>query len=338
MEKNVLLRTTIATLLVCIIIAGLIIYYIVLLNPDSTPAQLDKILISTSSNTPNVLIYIAEQHHYFAFEGLDVDAAPYETQEEAFSTLQKGESELCVLTNDIFAEYALFSKDMQILCTLAKTPRVDFMVHKDFMIHNMNTKTVKKVGVPDYPLVEYYLDRFILYNKFIDNELELSYDSCENIIQGFINGSYDGALIYEPYTYSFFTRHQEQYMQVPGSNSRFVYYLLVARTEWVNTHPDQAEGILRALVRAEEWFKKGNEHTLRYVAHTSGASLEHSEFLIKRHQMHIMLPKELLIVLEDQTRWLIDQNDGDLQMPNYLKYIYFKPLKEVSPERVEIVH
>ncbi len=338
MEKNVQLRTTIAALLVCIIIAGLIIYYIVLLNPEPTPEELNKLIISTSSNTANVLVYIAEKHNYFTVEGLDVGAAPYESEEEAFQTLLQGEADFCIITNDLFVKYAMSHNDVQILCALAKSPQMEFMVYKDVMIPNLSSERVKRVGIPDDTMSLYYLDRYLLYNNILGDDIELSYDTCENVVDGLLNGKYNGALICEPYLYNFMMNHEDSFIQAPGSNSRYVYYLLIAKKRWLGVHPEQAVGFVKALVRAEDWLNKGDEHAWRYVAHTSGTSIERAKFLLGRYNIHISLPKELLIILEDQTRWLINQQKKDISVPNYLKYIYFEPLTSVNPQRVEIVH
>jgi NitT/TauT family transport system substrate-binding protein len=53
----------------------------------------------------------------------------------------------------------------------------------------------------------------------------------------------------------------------------------------------------------------------------------------------LTLPQALLLAMEDQARWMIENKlTSQTAIPNYFDYIYLDGLKAVKPEAVTIIH
>ena len=56
------------------------------------------------------------------------------------------------------------------------------------------------------------------------------------------------------------------------------------------------------------------------------------------NQFSLSLDKSLIVVLEDEARWMISNNlIGKTQMPDFLDCIYEDALKSIKPEAVNII-
>ena len=57
-----------------------------------------------------------------------------------------------------------------------------------------------------------------------------------------------------------------------------------------------------------------------------------------RDQFLLSLDQSLIVAMEDQARWMIDNNlTTEKQVPNFNDYIYEDALKEIKPEAVNII-
>ncbi|MEE8481005.1 MAG: hypothetical protein V3T59_07170, partial [Desulfobacterales bacterium] len=55
-------------------------------------------------------------------------------------------------------------------------------------------------------------------------------------------------------------------------------------------------------------------------------------------KFQLMLDQAIIITLEDEARWAIDNNLTDAtEVPNYMNYIYFDALEEIKPKAVTVI-
>ena len=70
-------------------------------------------------------------------------------------------------------------------------------------------------------------------------------------------------------------------------------------------------------------------------------NLEPEQFkrMLPKIEYKLSLDKELLIAMEDEARWHIENESTDAkEVPNYLDQIYFDALESVNPDAVNIIH
>ena len=62
------------------------------------------------------------------------------------------------------------------------------------------------------------------------------------------------------------------------------------------------------------------------------------DYIWPKHDFRVVLPQALIVAMEDQARWRIDNKLTDAtEVPNYLDYVYLDALEEIKPEAIGII-
>ncbi|KKL10671.1 hypothetical protein LCGC14_2553500, partial [marine sediment metagenome] len=92
------------------------------------------------------------------------------------------------------------------------------------------------------------------------------------------------------------------------------------------------------LVQAEEYTKRNNELASRIISERFQVDAQDMQVFWPNHRFEVALPQALLIAMEDEARWRIENNlTAATEIPSYLDYIYLDALEEVKPEAVTII-
>jgi NitT/TauT family transport system substrate-binding protein len=107
--------------------------------------------------------------------------------------------------------------------------------------------------------------------------------------------------------------------------------------DFVRRNPQTVSRFLRALIQAEEFVTKHPEEAQDIMA----AAVKVDKELVKEawnaFNYQVRLDQNLLITLEDETRWAMKIKLTDKTvMPNYSDYIHADSLKAIKPEAVKM--
>jgi len=95
------------------------------------------------------------------------------------------------------------------------------------------------------------------------------------------------------------------------------------------------ERLLRALLRAERFVKEHPDEAQAIVARATGTAPDLVREVWNSFRYRVLLDQTLLITLEDETRWAMNNNLADRKaMPDYRDYIHLDSLRAVRPEAV----
>ena len=115
-------------------------------------------------------------------------------------------------------------------------------------------------------------------------------------------------------------------------------FVLVGKAGYVDSHPQEVQRVLRALIAADASI------TADPVAarHMVGAALKVDDALMVKmfdpQDFDVSLKQAQLLALEDQTRWAMAQGLAKPgPVPNYLKRMKYQHLEAVSPDAVQLV-
>ncbi len=96
---------------------------------------------------------------------------------------------------------------------------------------------------------------------------------------------------------------------------------------------------MKALTQAEEFVKHNNLEAKEIIARRVNLDLPYIESVWSDFHFVVDLSQSMIIAMEDQARWKIENNLTDkTKIPNYLDDIYFDGLEEVKPEAISIIH
>jgi NitT/TauT family transport system substrate-binding protein len=114
--------------------------------------------------------------------------------------------------------------------------------------------------------------------------------------------------------------------------------VLSSRPDLPSKKPGIVKGILKALIRAENFVRERPQESIKIVADAVGIEMELLRRSWKYENFRVSLDQQLLLSLEDESRWAIKSGlTKATKIPNYLDYIYFDGLQSVKPEAVRIL-
>ena len=115
--------------------------------------------------------------------------------------------------------------------------------------------------------------------------------------------------------------------------------MLDSKESFIQLHGGLIERILLSLIEAERYLKNDAAGALNIIE--KRLSMRHDMLLSvwPQYQCRVRLDQDLLILMEDEARWLIrNRLFGGREMPNYFKQIYLDGLSKVEPNAVGVIH
>jgi NitT/TauT family transport system substrate-binding protein len=183
------------------------------------------------------------------------------------------------------------------------------------------------------------LDAFLIRQRLSTDDVTLHDLQPEDLAEALMKGDVDAAATWEPYLGAL--RAQL------GANGTIFYsegiyelpFNIAARQDYVVSHPETIKKLLRALVRAERFYKEEPDAARKIIADAINVSLEDLQEVWPTYRFNVALHQSLLLTLEDETRWAIKNKlTAKADIPNYLNHLYLDGLRAVKPESVTVVH
>ncbi len=109
----------------------------------------------------------------------------------------------------------------------------------------------------------------------------------------------------------------------PGQSGQDLYFLLITKEDWLKGHASTAQRLLKAFIQAEQFVSNYEQKAKDIIKNKFGYTSEYVDYYWAKLDYTVRLPQALLLAMEDQARWRIENKLTDRsQVPNYLDYIY----------------
>ena len=116
-----------------------------------------------------------------------------------------------------------------------------------------------------------------------------------------------------------------------------VFSSVVSTDEFIESHPQEVERFLRALVRAEQFVKTDPDQVKQIVKDYFHLEQEYFDQSWGKNNFTISLDQSLLLIMEDEARWVIANKLTDkTKIPDYIDLIYPDALRKVKLEGVTL--
>jgi NitT/TauT family transport system substrate-binding protein len=303
------------------------------------PAEPITIAIN-SHYTGTGLVFIAHANGYFADEGLNVTLQPYITGKIALDATLEGRANLATVA-DIPIMFAVTKgKPVSVVATISVVERDPGIIgRKDKGVSTLASLSGKRIAVTLGTSGHFVLDAFLIRQKLSTDDVILHDLQPEELAEALMKGDVDAAATWEPYLG--LLRNQL------GANGAIFYsdgiyelpFNIAGAREYVVSHPETIKKLLRALVRAEQFYKDEPEAARKIIAGTINVGLENMLEVWPTYRFNVALNQSLVLTLEDETRWAIKNHlIANPTMPNYLNHLYLEGLRAVKPESVTVIH
>ena len=325
-------------LIVAIAIAAIVLTAIDFWYFTNSSTTMESIIIGEPALEQSALIYIAEDQGYFARNGLNVTLRDdYPSGVGPVSDMTLGRLDISVSAEYPVIAQVFNKKNISIIGVIDKYQNEELIGRRDRGIENISDLKGKKIGFPKKTICEFFLGRFLNLHGMSLQDVVLVDLPASTIYGCSDNGSVDAIIYYQPYVYAIEDRLGDNGVIWQAQSNQLLYGVMSCRNEWAAGHGEQINRLLKSLALAEEYLIDHPEEAKAIVQKRLNFSDAYMETVWPNHEFTLSLDQSLLIAMNDEGRWMINNNlTTGKTVPYFRDYIYTKGLEEIKPESVNI--
>jgi NitT/TauT family transport system substrate-binding protein len=300
-------------------------------------ANPDSIIIGIPAIEHSALIYIAEDQGFFAGNGLNVTTRDYTVSPEAMDGLLNNVVDIASIGEYTLVDKAFKKEKIRVIGNIDKFETTYLIGRKDKGIENISDLKAKRIGLTRGTLSEFYLGRLLDLNDISFQDATLVDLPSTQYVQALTNGSIDALVASKKYKDQIERLSGANVVAWPAQSNQPGFVLMTCRDDWVANHPETINKLLRSLVQAERYSINHPDAASAIVQKRLNYTDEYIATVWPNHRFTLSLDQSLLIVMNDEGRWMIKNNlTAEKALPYLGDYIYTKGLDEIKPEAVNI--
>jgi NitT/TauT family transport system substrate-binding protein len=306
--------------------------------PKTYSGALQPITLGGLVSDTAVLLFAAEERHFFEENGINFTFKTYDTGVATVDDLLNNKMDVAGPAEYPVVRKAFERANIRIIASIDKSYVIYFVGLTDKGIRNTADIKGKKIGLVRGSIAEFYLGRFLDLLGMSIRDVTLINLSPAQAADAIARGSVDAVVTWEPYVDRIRKQYPNRVVSWSVQSGQAVYAVLICRNDWIKEHPDLAGRFLTALAQAEAYI---GQYPAEAKAILRKRYHEDDEYLARiwpEHQFSLSLDQSLVLALEDEARWMIGNNlTMEKQVPDFMNYIYENGLKAIKPESVNVI-
>jgi NitT/TauT family transport system substrate-binding protein len=228
---------------------------------------------------------------------------------------------------------------MRIIASIAQVDVLELIARKDRGILEPADLKGKRVALIKKSQLDFSLDRFLVNYELSLRDIEILDLLPPGIEKSILEGTADAIVFREPMTSRIKAALGDNWVSWPIQDKQNVFWIVAGKDTYVVQHANVLERFLRAVRKAELFYLDDVQKAHEIIIRKGGLNEALFARMLPNIQYKLSLEKTLLIAMEDEARWHIENRyTGAKEVPNYLDKIYFDALESVNPDSVSIIH
>lgn len=286
------------------------------------------------------LAYVAQDRHLFDEENLKVNFLNYQSGKASLDAAIGGAADLAGVGDLPVMFAANAGIPVTVIAILSKADEdLGLVVRRDHGITRVTEIRGKRIGVTFKSSGHYALSGFLLSRHMALSDIVVKNLQPDDLIAQLESGALDGIVTWEP---SLTTAQ----IALGGNGATFyakdlynIQFTIAGLRPVVENKKDAILRLLRALKKAESFYSADPQASSMSIANHTGMPLELVQRLMPRYRIDLELGQSLVMALEDESRWAIDNRlIAQRKMPNFMNHVSLEPMLAVKPGAVTIVH
>ncbi len=299
----------------------------------------ESITVGGPALEQSAFIYIAEDQGYFAKNGLNVTIMDdYPNGVVPVSDMLNDKIDISVSAEYPVVMAVLRKEKLSVIGTIDRYQNEDIIGRRDRGIQNISDLKGKWIGVPRGTICEFFLGRFLNLHGMNLSDVTLVEIIASESVDAIADGDLDAIIYFQPYVYEMKDRLGGNGISWPAQSNQLMFTVMACRDDWAAEHPETITRFLKSLALAEKYMIDHPAESKAIVQKRLNFSDSYMATVWPDHQFSLSLDQSLLIAMNDEGRWAINNNlTSEKTLPYFQDYIYTKALKEVRPESVNII-
>jgi NitT/TauT family transport system substrate-binding protein len=307
-------------------------------GPSAPAGPPEKIRIANIGIYSNYNI-LADRLGLFRENGLDAEVVEYDSGATSMDALASGKADVAVAASFVGARRMFSDGHLRILATVSAHDVFRVLARRDKGIAKPFDLKGKKIGVTLKTAGEFYLGRFLTAHGLKREDVTIVDLSATDIMAGIGSGGIDAAVVFDPNAYRVEQALAGDVVSWSAQGNRRELATLYTTDRFIAERPEALERYVRAIVDAERYQAGHVEEAKRLLAEALAYDKAYIDHLWLEFDFAIRLDQELLVSMEDQARWNIQNGlAAGSDAPDYLGRVHFQALEAVKPSGVTIIH
>ena len=326
-------------LLVLAALAAGAVIFLALRSPVTPTMAGTKVSIAVPMQSNSALMLVASGQGLFLKAGVDVVSQPFVLGKDALNALLDGKADLAVVADTPVMFAIRGGADIAMLAGLSQNRRtLAIVAHRDRGITQTQDLKGKSVGVTKGTNLTYFLDAMLQVHGISSDEVTETDLRTDAGISAFKEGRIDALVTFQPFLAKLEAEMGDRIKVIYGEDVYAFRFILVGKPSYIDSHPQEVRGVLRALVAANLAIRANPAAARRVVGDALKIDDTTMAQIFRPESYAVSLDQAMLLALDDQTRWAMNKGLVESKpMPNYLNFMKYQHLEVVLPSAVTIV-
>ena len=252
--------------------------------------------------------------------------------------LLAGKEDIITTSEFGFVRNSFSDVSSKIIAIIDRVDFIDLIARRDKGISVPSDLKGKKIGFVSKTSLEFFLSEYLTFNDLSLKDVSPINLPFSEMQESITTGKIDAIVANDPYAFQIKKALGTNSISWSVQNGQSVFSSVVSTDEFVKSHPQAIERLLKALLRAEQFVKTNPNQAKKIMQDKLQFEQEYFDEVWRKNTFAVSLDQSLLLAMEDEARWTISNNlTNATEVPNYLNYIYPDALKKVKPEAVTII-
>lgn len=299
------------------------------------PGEPMQAKVAVNASLKSAPILIAQEKGWFADTGLQVKLDVQPSVAYLMDQLMAGESDLVTIPEYQVVDYSFKTRGFTIVAVLNRNRSRKIVANSDF-IRESSDFAGTSMGIASDSALGYTLYRFFLHNGISKDSVRLVYKKPAELAEALATGEVQSILAWPPYTIDAERRIAPKALYFDAHLALDMYWVLVARTEWLNDNYDTVFAFLESIERSYRFMDKDKAGAALLISRILG--YEVSEVLTewKDYYFSLEMPQSLFLSLEQQATWKNANIEGVEHIPDYSQFVNGALIRKLDPERPNV--
>jgi len=297
-----------------------------------------KVTVAFTTQPQSTLIHIAVSKGYFSNQGLDVQPLIHSFGKAALQSVLDGKADLATVAETPVMFSVLKGDKIFVIANIESSSMNNAVLARPNagIIKAADVKG-KRIGFTPGTTSDFFLDSFLTAQGLTRQEIAPVPLKPDEMQDAMLTRKVDAVS-----TWNYPLTQIRQTLGAPAVifYDRQIYtetFNIAAMQDFVRRNPQALTRFLRALIQAEDFVAQHPQEAQDIMAAAIKVDKELVREVWDAFNYQVRLEQNLLITLEDETRWAMKNKLTDkTAMPNYKDYIHVESLMAVRREAIKL--
>ncbi|MBN2067654.1 MAG: ABC transporter substrate-binding protein [Candidatus Diapherotrites archaeon] len=284
----------------------------------------------------SVLVLIADEKGYFAEESLNVVMHEFSTGKMALDSMLAGGTDMATTADFPIALAGLAEQDFYVVASMGQGDDIKVIARKDSGINSISDLKGKRIATKKGGGGELFMLKLFSQEGIDLDSVSVIYLDPPEMPAAIARNDIDSYVIWEPHIANGEKEMGENAIVFSPKGIYGETWNIAARKDFAERNPEKVKGFLRALLKADEFFRENREAGLEIAARHSGASLDTAKAVLDEFEIGVSLDNVLKEQVLEAAEFAVEQGIvKEREIPSFGGIFNTAFLEEIKPESVE---